>query len=68
MERLENMHKQLEGVVQRIVHVSLYSTSVVCCNTDASVNSRLVSLAQADRQVRFMFTKLIRSAAIQFPF
>jgi len=36
VERLEkNMHKQLEGVVQRIVHVTLYSTSVECCNTGA---------------------------------
>jgi hypothetical protein len=69
MERLENnMHKQLKGAVQRIVHVTLYSTSVECCNTDAVVSSRLVNRAQADRQVSFVYLKQRRSAASQFAF
>jgi hypothetical protein len=69
VERLEkNMRKQLEGVVQRIVHVTLYSTSVECCNTGASVSSRLVNLFQADQPGQIRVLMHIRSAATQFAF
>jgi len=69
VERLEkNMHKQLEGVVQRTVHVTLYSTSVECCNTGASVSSRLVNLVQADQPGQIRVLTHVRSASTQFAF
>jgi hypothetical protein len=71
VERLEkNMHKQLEGFLQRIVHVTLYSTSVECCNTGASMSSRLVNLVQADQpgHIRVLMHVFVRSAATQFAF
>jgi len=68
VERLENMHKQLEGVVQWIVRVTLYSTSVECCNTGVSVSSRLVSLVQEDQPGQIRVLMHIRSGATQFAF
>ena len=69
VERLEkNMHKQLEGFVRRIVHVTLCSTSVESCNTGASVSSRLVNLVQADQPVHIRVLMHMRSAATQSAF
>jgi hypothetical protein len=64
----KNMHKQLEGVVQRIVRVTLYITSVECCNTGVSVSSRLVNLAQKDQPGQIRVLMHISSAATQFAF
>jgi hypothetical protein len=68
VERVENMHKQLEAVVQLIVHVILYSTSAECCNTGASVSSRLVNLVQTDQPGQIRVLMHIRLAAAQFAF